>query len=90
MLAYMYYNHMGWGWGLLMSLGWLLLLGLFLAVLVASLRDRRNPSAKELLDRRLASGEISVDDYERAAAAMSRGDSAASGPLRPPDPAANR
>jgi hypothetical protein len=26
MLAHMYSNHMGWGWGVLMTLGWLILL----------------------------------------------------------------
>jgi uncharacterized membrane protein len=83
MLAYMYSHNMGWGWGILMTLGWLILLGLFLAVLVASLRDRKNPSARELLDQRLASGEITVDEYERAVAAMSQRDSAAPGPPAP-------
>jgi uncharacterized membrane protein len=84
MLAYMYSHNMGWGWGILMTLGWLILLALFLAVLVAALRDRKNPSAQERLDKRLASGEISVDEYERAGAAMSEtNDSAASGPPAP-------
>lgn len=53
--ADVYYHQMGWGWGILMALGWVILLGLFAAVLVASLRDRKSPSAHELLDRRLAS-----------------------------------
>lgn len=83
MLAYMYSHNMGWGWGILMTLGWVILLGLFVAVVVASLRDRKNPPARELLDQRLASGEISVDEYKRAAAAMSRGDSTTSGPPAP-------
>jgi uncharacterized membrane protein len=72
MLAYVYMHDMGWGWGILMTLGWLALLGLFLAVVVAAVRDHRAPSAREILDRRLAAGEINVDEYERASAAMSR------------------
>jgi uncharacterized membrane protein len=70
MLAYVYYHHMGWGWGILMTLGWLALLGLFVAVVYAAVRDRRAPSARELLDRRLANGEINIDEYNRARAAM--------------------
>ena len=70
MLAYMY-NHMDWGWGILMTLGWVILLGLLAAVLVAAIRDRGGTSARDLLDKRLAAGEISVDEYERALSAMS-------------------
>jgi uncharacterized membrane protein len=73
MLAYLYYHHMGWGWAVLMTLGWLALLGLFVWVVTLAIRERRSPpSARELLDRRLAKGELSIEDYERARAAMSR------------------
>ena len=84
MLAYMY-NHMDWGWGILMTLGWVIVLGLLAALLVAAIRDRGGTSARDLLDKRLAAGEISVEEYERARAAMSRegGDRPASGPPAP-------
>jgi putative membrane protein len=79
MLAYVYMHDMGWGWGMLMTLGWLVLLGLFAGVLTAGVRDRRGPSPREILDRRLAAGEIDLDDYRRARDAMSN-----SGRGRPP------
>lgn len=72
MVAYAYMHDMGWGWSILMTLGWLALLGLFLGVVVAAVRDRRAPSARERLDHRFAAGEITLDDYERARTAMSR------------------
>lgn len=82
MLAYVYTHDMGWGWAILMTLGWLALLALFVGVVLAAVRDRRNPSAREVLDRRLAEGEINVDEYERARLAMSREspDRSAAGP----------
>lgn len=87
MSAYMYYNHMGWGWGVLMTLGWVILLGLFVMLLLNATRERRGPepSARELLDRRLAAGEISIEEYEQARAAMSAqaGNRPASGPPAP-------
>jgi uncharacterized membrane protein len=82
MLAYVYSHHMGWGWGILMMLGWLTLL----ALLVGAVRGRRSPSAREILDRRLATGEIELDEYERASAAMSQ-DSSDRPPAGPPAPA---
>jgi uncharacterized membrane protein len=83
---YMYPNHMGWGWGLLMTVGWLILLGLFLALLISAMRERRSgPSARELLDQRLASGEISLEEYRQARAAMSPQQSDV--PTGPPAPA---
>jgi hypothetical protein len=48
-------------------------------VLLAAVRDRRAPSAREILDRRLAAGEINTDEYQRARDAISD-----SGPGRPP------
>jgi uncharacterized membrane protein len=86
MLAYVYMHNMGWGWGILMTLGWLALLGLFVGVLLAALRDRRSPSAREILDRRLAGGEINPDEYRRARDAMSDGDTGRP-PASPPAPA---
>jgi uncharacterized membrane protein len=86
MVAYIYSHHMGWGWGVLMTLGWLILLGLFFALLLGARRDRRSgPSARELLDKRLASGEISLEEYRQARAAMSPEQSDL--PAGPPAPA---
>ena len=71
MFAYMYYDHMGWGWGVLMTIGWVILAGLFVALIVGALRDRGvKQSARDVLDQRLASGEITVDEYERLRSAM--------------------
>ena len=69
-----------------MTLGWLALLGLLLGVILAAVSDRRPPSARELLDRRLAAWEVNVEDYERARAAMAR-ESSDDTPARPPAPA---
>lgn len=85
MLAYMY-NHMSWGWGILMTLGWVILLGLFVMLLFSAMRDRGSSSAREMLDRRLAAGEISIEEYERARAAMSA-DPGTRPPAGPPAPA---
>jgi uncharacterized membrane protein len=85
-LAYMY-NHMGWGWGILMMLGWVILLGLFVMLLVSAMRDRgSSPSAREVLDKRLAAGEISIEEYDRARTAMS-GDPGRRSAAGPPAPA---
>jgi uncharacterized membrane protein len=86
MLGYVYMHDMGWGWALLMTIAWLAILGLLVGVVLTAVRDRRTPSPRETLDRRLATGEIGIDEYERARAAMSRegtGGSAAG----PPTPA---
>jgi uncharacterized membrane protein len=86
MLGYVYMHDMGWGWALLMTIAWLAILGLLVGVVLTAVRDRRSPSPRETLDHRLAAGEIDLDEYERARAAMSRegtGGSAAG----PPTPA---
>jgi putative membrane protein len=83
MLAYVYMHDMGWGWGILMTLGWLALLGLFVRVLIAAVRDRRSPAPREILDRRLAAGEIDADEYRHAREAMSDGGTGRP-PTRPP------
>jgi hypothetical protein len=62
MLAYVHMHDMGWGWGILMTLGSLALLGLFLTLVAAAVRDRR------LAAREMAA----TDEYERARGAMSR------------------
>ena len=72
MTAYMYSDHMGWGWGVLMTLGWFILLGLFLALVLNAWRDRRHgPTARELLDQRFARGEISAEEYQQARTVLS-------------------
>jgi putative membrane protein len=86
MLASVYMHDMGWGWGILMTLGWLALLGLFVGVLMAAVRDRRSASPREILDRRLAAGEIDHDTYRRARDAISDGGTGRP-PTSPPAPA---
>jgi putative membrane protein len=71
----MYGNGIGWGWMVLMQLVWIVLFGLVVwAVLrLAPLgpgRDAgtvaaRRESAREVLDRRYAAGEIDEDEYRR-------------------------
>jgi uncharacterized membrane protein len=86
MAGYTYFHHMDWGWGILMMFGWLVLLGLVVGVVFFAVRDRRSPSPRELLDRRLASGEIDVAEYEGARAAM-KTEGAGGSPAGPPAPA---
>jgi putative membrane protein len=67
-------GHMDWnaGWWLVMLIGMLLFWALVVAVVVWLVRtpglsgrlDRRQPDAIDVLDRRLAEGEIDLDDYE--------------------------
>jgi putative membrane protein len=70
----MFYMHgIGWGWWLLMSVGmlafWALVVyGILWLVRGGSLVDPREASQespKAILRRRLARGEISVEEYER-------------------------
>jgi uncharacterized membrane protein len=86
MLAYVYMHNMGWGWGLLMTLGWLIILALLVGVAFAAIQDRRRESARDILDRRLAQGEISLDEYRRARSALS-GEGPDQSPTSPPTPA---
>ena len=81
----MYWNHMDLGWGVLMTVGWIVLIALLIVVLVNATRDRQTMSARDLLDTRLAAGEISVEEYERARAAITSeaGSRPASGPPAP-------
>lgn len=88
MLSYVYMHDMGWSWGILMTLGWLALLGLFVGVVVAAVRDRRSDSPREILDRRLAAGEIDLDTYQRARDATGdRGSGNGRAPTSPHAPA---
>ena len=80
MLAYFYMHDMSWGWSILMMIGWITLWTLIIWGVIALLRDRSpDHFARETLDRRLASGEISVDEYESRRSAMS-GKGSGSGP----------
>lgn len=87
MTTYVYYHHMGWGWGILTALGFLLLIALVVGVVLSLVRERRAESSRELLDRRLASGEISVEEYERLRCAMSAGSGEGRPTAPPPAPA---
>ena len=65
MLAYFYMHDMSWGWGFLMMLGWLVIGALLIARFAGVRRDRDSRSATQILDRRLAAGEISVEEHHR-------------------------
>ena len=55
----------GWGWGM-MGLGWLIivvLVGLVVWAITGSNSVRRGRGAMDLLDERLARGELSPEDY---------------------------
>lgn len=86
MLGYVSMHPMGWGWAVLMAIAWLAILGILVGVVLTAVRDRRSPSPREILDRRLAAGEIGTEEYERARAAMSR-DGTGGSPAGPPSPA---
>ena len=71
MLAYFYMHDMSWGWGILMMIGWIAVWSLIIWGAIGIWRDRTpDRSARETLDRRLAAGEISVEEYERLRRAM--------------------
>jgi uncharacterized membrane protein len=88
-------NHMGTGDWIFSILGTLILIGLIVALIVwaVSPRDDRGgsaavtgESAREILDRRLASGELTAQDYKELREALSDAPSLASN-SRPRDPA---
>jgi len=68
----MMYGGYGWGWMMLMPLVWIVLIAAIAWAVVQlahtpsgrSNHDRQE-SAQEILDRRLASGEIDADAYRR-------------------------
>ena len=80
----MYWDHMtGWGWTMMIfwSFIWVALLGFIIWVGVNWSRNASpaaphppasepRPSARELLDQRLASGEINVEEYRERKAAL--------------------
>ena len=71
----MHGGDVGFGWWLVMTLGMLVFWGGVIAVVVWALRGgassdpesapASDPSAREILDRRLAEGTIDVEEYER-------------------------
>ena len=73
-LAYWQMHDMGAGGSLLMTLGWMLIVGLLIWALLSLARsragNRHQARAGEILDRRLADGAISVEEYERLHNAM--------------------
>jgi putative membrane protein len=83
-----YQHHMGAGGWIFMALGNIVIWGLIIAFIVWLARDLRTrphrhhitsgATASEILDRRLASGEINPDEYQelRTTLAMHPGDSA--------------
>jgi putative membrane protein len=88
-------DHMSTGDWVFSLLGTLIVLALIVATivwLVSTLSDRGRgtnasaPSAREILDRRLASGELTVEQYEQLREALSDGQSATRDP-QPPRPA---
>lgn len=93
----MYYydggDHMGAGGWVLVALIGVVLIGLLIAFVVWLIQDtRRRPpdgrhsgggSANEILDRRLATGEISIEQYGRLKAALR---APATGPPAPGEP----
>ncbi len=79
----MWWPHDGWGsgwgsgWMIAMMLGWLVLLGFGIWAVVALTRGQSQPPAvprteapQEILDRRLAAGEITSEEYLEARALM--------------------
>ena len=92
----MYYdgNHMGAGGWVFMAIIMVVLLGLLVAFIVWLIGDpRRRPhrdhnvaggSANEILDRRLATGEIGVQEYERLKNSMATPAVSPAPPTEPP------
>jgi uncharacterized membrane protein len=92
----MYYdgNHMGAGGWVFMAIIMVVLLGLLVAFIVWLVGDqRRRPhrdhnvaggSANDILDRRLATGEIGVQEYERLKASLATPAVRPAPPTEPP------
>lgn len=75
----MMYGGYGWGWMMLMPLVWVALIAAIVWAVVqlahtpgkSSTEDRRE-SARDILDRRLASGEIDAEAYRRVREELDR------------------
>ena len=85
--AFLSHHSMGWGWAALSIVALVLLAVLAVGVIVGLFRDRDRPSPRELLDRRLASGELTIEDYDRALNTMKLGQSEGAAGAPPPAPA---
>jgi putative membrane protein len=68
--AYWQMHDMDTGWWILMTAGWIVLWAFVIWALVAVRRGRADRAPREILDRRLADGEITVEEYERLRDAM--------------------
>lgn len=86
----MWWPHEGWGagWMVVMMLGWVALLAFGIWAVVALTRGQSHPPAaprsetpREILDRRLAAGEITSDEYLEAHQLLQ------TNPTAPPTPA---
>ena len=76
----MFYMHdIGWGWWLVMSLGMVAFWALVIYGIVWMMRARQNPQqrdepspepSREILKRRLANGEISIEEYRQLLEAL--------------------
>jgi putative membrane protein len=72
-LAYLYHHDMGAGWWVLMTGGMIIFWGLVIWAVISVLRNRGTANAatpRELLDSRLARGEISIEEYRRLREAL--------------------
>jgi putative membrane protein len=62
-----------WFWGIaMMILFWGLVAAVIYAARSSGWSKKSSPSARELLDRRFARGDLSVDEYERRREALDR------------------
>jgi putative membrane protein len=77
----MWHMHdVGWGWWFVMSIGWVAFWGLFIYAVAMLVRGPERPEAsppaqeepERILQRRLASGEISVEEYQELRDALDR------------------
>lgn len=70
-MAMMWWNGGDWYWGVAMMI---VFWGAIVAIVYFAFRgranDERRPSAREVLDERLAKGELSEEEYERKRAAL--------------------
>jgi len=85
-------NHMTTGGWIFSIFGTLIVLGLIVAAIVWLIRDHgsqtaANESASEILDRRLADGELNLEQYNQLRETLVAEQAAATPDPRPPHPA---
>ncbi len=68
------YDMNGWGWAMMALITVVVIVGIagFVWLLGSRRSDERRPSAIELLDERLARGEISTDEYAKLRGTLTR------------------